>query len=476
MTKQQLSINLKVAASASQFEEGRKLFQEIIRQYPDVVDAWDVFYALKIQRAGVEIDNVVYIAEKFLDHDPVKNMYVLYLKDKYIDTIDQHNFRQHEPWIKKITEISIQKNFNSDNADSYPCNYTKGVMKLLKFYRKPNLNVEKVGSWITKLDPEKLSKAENKFIDSEGKERILASQYEDYYSILSDLRLKERKYEECIEICNYALNHITKFHYDNDIWFKRRKALALIELGKQDEGFEILMKLSSNRKGEKWFIFHEIAKIYFEKEEYNKALDFCVKAIGLPRDEDKKINLYADTARYLFKLNRLEDARLLAHFIAAITVKENLKQKSDILRIFEYFKIKPEEISDPKTTFFSAKKRVLEMFGISRQDNFAKKKGDGQRISKILSPVEKNPQLLQGKVVKILNENERGKNGFLSSDKKQYYFNLQTGFHLTKCIHVGTIVEFKVQPALEGKKDQIRITKVLNSEIEEQVENIIDKN
>lgn len=465
MTKQELSAKLKAAVSANQFEEGKQLFQELMCQYPEAIDGWDVFYALKIQRTGVSVQDIEQLAEKFLDFGPVKNMYVLVLKDKYIDTLDQNNFRNYETWIEKITQISEQKNFNAEDADPYPCNYTKGVLKLIKLYKKPNLNVEKVSYWIAKLDPDKLSREEYKYKNEEGKDRVKASPQEDYYSILSDLKLKERKYEECIEICNYALGHFKKFNYDNDIWFKRRKALSLIELGKQDEGFEILLNLSSNRKGEKWFIFHEIAKIYLEKVEFAQALDYCIKAIALPRDEDKKINLYADTARCLFKLNRLEDARLLADFISAVTAKENLKQKSDILKIFDYFKIKPEDISDPKSAFFTTKKKVLDMFGVSQKDNFNKKIGERRGMDRNASNDKEPQQLYQGKVIKILHDNEKGKDGFLRSENKQHYFTVSSKFHLTPEIEVGSLVEFKILPAQEGKKEQVRIMKIITNDI-----------
>jgi tetratricopeptide (TPR) repeat protein len=274
--------------------------------------------------------------------------------------------------------------------------------------------------------------------------------------------LKERKYEECIEICDYALEHLTRFHYDNDIWFKRRKALSLIELENQDDGFEILMNLSSNRKGEKWFIFHEIAKIYLEKEEYSDALEYCVKAIALPRDEEKKINLYADTARCLYKLKRFEDARLMADFIAAVTAKYNLKQKSDILKIFDHFKIKPEDISDPKSAFFATKKKILDMFGVGQKEDFKKKGRERKGRERNNSEVRSDEELLKGRVIKILHDNERGKDGFLICDHKQYYFSVSANFQLTPEIKIDTTVEFKILPAKEGKKEQLRITKIIS--------------
>jgi hypothetical protein len=462
MTKQELSLQLKSHVSSNNFKDGKQVFDHLIQSFLETIDGWDVFYALKIQRAGINIEQIESISEKFLDFGPVKNMFVLYLKDKYIDTLDQQNFRNHELWIEKITQISEQKNFNLDSVDPYPCNYTRGVLKILKFYRKPNLNIEKVAYWIGKLDPTKLSKSENNFKDAEGKERTLASPMEDYYSILSDLKLKERQYEECIEICDFTLGQFSKFHYDNDIWLKRRKALCLIELDKQDEAFEILVKLSTNRKGEKWFIFHEIAKLYFEKEEYSKALDFYVKAIALPRDEDKKINLYADCARCLFKLKRMEDAKLIAELIASVSVKENLSQKSDVIRIFQYFKINIEEIKDAKSFFFTTKARVLDMFNVKINQKNSTNNRDRIKRKNDYTAIEKSGELLQGKVIKILNDNERGKDGFLLIEKKQHYFSMSKNFHLSAQISVGCNVECRYETNKLNSKNSIRIVKLLS--------------
>jgi tetratricopeptide (TPR) repeat protein len=459
MTKQELSTKLKIAVSNNQFNEGKQVFLDLFNQFQNELNEWDVFYALKIQKAGIEIENIDQVIEKFYDFGPVKNMYVLVLKEKYIDTLDQNNFRNHEKWIEKITQISVQKNFNQENVDSYPCNYTRGVLKMLKFYRKPNLNVEKVTFWISKLDPSKLSREEFKFKDSEGKERILASPLEDYYSILSDLKLKERKYEECIQICENALGLFSKFHYDNDIWFKRRIALSHIELGKQDLGFDILLNLTNNRKGEKWFIFHEIANLYFEKGEYEKALEFNIKAIALPRDEDKKISVYLDTARSLFKLNRLEDSKLMAEFISIVATKENLKLKSEVLNLLEYFKINSNTNQDVKSAFFSTKKRILELFGVNNESEKRK-----LQLKKVGNDSTSNLNRYQGNIAKILHDNDKGKDGFIKSKIGQHYFTLSSKFHLTSQITLGTLVEFQIITRDSERKEQIKILKIIKNE------------
>ena len=61
-----------------------------------------------------------------------------------------------------------------------------------------------------------------------------------------------------------------------------------------------------------------------------------------------------------------------------------------------------------------------------------------------------------------MNDNERGKDGFLKFDNKDFYFSLSSNYHLTPKIEVGMKVEFKIHPSKDGKKEQTRITKIIS--------------
>ncbi len=88
-----------------------------------------------------------------------------------------------------------QRQINGD--DNYPCPYTIGVFKLLKTYKEPNFNLNKIQRWIVKLNPEKLSRRGTQSPNTDGKVRKIASDYETYYSILTSLLEKQKKYREC---------------------------------------------------------------------------------------------------------------------------------------------------------------------------------------------------------------------------------------------------------------------------------------
>ncbi|MBC8258383.1 MAG: hypothetical protein H8E38_05155, partial [SAR324 cluster bacterium] len=67
----------------------------------------------------------------------------------------------------------------------------------------------------------------------------------------------------------------------------------------------------------------------------------------------------------------------------------------------------------------------------------------------------------KGEILRIMNDNERGKDGFLKSDNKDFYFSLSSKFHLTPKVEIGTKVEFSIVPSKDGKKEQTRITKII---------------
>jgi hypothetical protein len=68
---------------------------------------------------------------------------------------------------------------------------------------------------------------------------------------------------------------------------------------------------------------------------------------------------------------------------------------------------------------------------------------------------------LEGEIVRILHDNERGKVGFLKSNGKEHYFSVNPNFQFISKIAVGTKVLFEIKPATDGKKEQTRIKKII---------------
>jgi len=69
--------------------------------------------------------------------------------------------------------------------------------------------------------------------------------------------------------------------------------------------------------------------------------------------------------------------------------------------------------------------------------------------------------LLQGSIKNILHDNEKGKNGFLTSSQKDYYFVIPRDSKLIDSIIKGCKVEFKVI-SLDDNKERAKILKVID--------------
>ena len=417
MNKRDSIDKAKSLMSQNSYSEAAKIFNEVQEAFADEINGWDVFFMIKCVRAGGEVRNIDELAEKHKDFDNARSLYVWLLYDRHVKIFDSKDAFKHEEGIRKLLEYSEQKDFSQDDADAIPCPYTLGVFKIIKHYKKPNFNISKIDEWTQKLVSNKLSRKENVFTDKSGKERRIASPYEDYYATLSTLNLKQEKYKECIEICDYALANINNLHYDNDIWFKRRKATSMIKLGMEEKGFELLLSLSKNRKGDKWFIYVEIAEVYFENEDYENALEFCIKGIKAYGDEAFKINLLILTARTLFKLQRMDDATILAKYMLGMSLVHELKEKNDLKRIVDYFKIDKSSIEEPKKYLSEHRRKVDEIFKIDRNAGKKKKKNFGHK-----KPIEIKPGDEVKGWVKTVHGN--GKSGHVIANKEAYFFSM----------------------------------------------------
>ncbi|MFN8324839.1 MAG: hypothetical protein U0T80_03675 [Flavobacteriaceae bacterium] len=141
----------------------------------------------------------------------------------------------------------------------------------------------------------------------------MASDYEKYYALKTKSLYKLSEYNLCIDSCNQALNTITEFHYNNDLWFKMRIALSEDKLGNHEKGEDLLQEILKSKAGsDKWFLYRDISEIYFEQKEYNKAWKLAVEATYYGNEPHFLIGLFLLQAKILFKLNRVDDGKLLA--------------------------------------------------------------------------------------------------------------------------------------------------------------------
>lgn len=321
--------------------KARDTYVEVWNTYPTEFNDWDAFFFFQsIRKSGQGLEELEKeIFEKYGTNERVKSIYSWVLFDRFVRNFDETKITALEPGIMRLTEVVSQKDM-VNATDSIPCPYTIGVTRIIKAYKKANFNIQKIGYWLDKLDEAKLSRVPTKRHDEVKDIDVeMASDYESFLSTKAKFLERTEEYEKCIDVCDKALAEITNMHHDNNIWFVRLKALSLINLDRSDEGETLLESLLKDRKGQKWFIKKELADLYNEHAQYEKALNYAIDAALTGQDYELKTELFLLIARIFFRMNKSDEARAHAKLLLSITQKEERRIKADHANIYKHFEL-----------------------------------------------------------------------------------------------------------------------------------------
>lgn len=360
------------------------------------------------------------------------------------ETINNSNFHynKNELILRIEVLIPILLSINNDYSKTLTSNLFSIVLKSEK--KKPAPNWKLINDFCNHFNPENLSTVCST-IQVERKRQLkdmeLASDMENWFAYKTKSLLKIGEWQECFDTSKKALESIENFHYSNEVWFARRIALAKKNLGNIEEAIEELQTIL--RKKKEWFIQKELAELYFEKEDFEKAFKYSIDAIT----NFGPIKFKVDLLYLLGRIHKNKDETELAfkHFSLSklIRQKEDWKvpQKLfDELRNFEISEINIIDIGNLESEL----KKYWNSFSTKKKKSFSKLK-----------------KAQKGEIVRIMNDNERGKDGFLKSDNKDFYFSLSSKFHLTSKIEIGIKVEFIRISSKDGKKEKAQITKII---------------
>ena len=333
--------------------EAIKIYHEIWKDYNAEFNGWDAFFTIqtlrKIDCSNAEIDWAFELADKFPE-ERVTNLLGWLVFDKLVKHSNKQEIINNESKILKMAQILPQKNLSE--VKSYPCPVTMSLLKLAKNYSKP-FNKNKVQQILDLINPDFLSLKENN--PNEDSEDSYSSDFERYVSLNSKLLIKLEKFSECIKWCEIGLSKLESFHGNNDLWFKMRIALSEDKLGNHEKGEKLLNEIVSSRVGsDKWFIYKEISEIYFEQKEYSKAWRLAVEATYYGNEPHYLIGLFLLQAKILFKLNRVDDGKLLAELIAAIIKEQQWGERQAYSKLFDFYKIKIQEVDSVANLFSKA--------------------------------------------------------------------------------------------------------------------------
>ena len=403
------------------YEQALALYKECWEAFKDECNEWESWgYAYCLQKLKRYTEALELCRESYKKNSnflPNKNLYawsIYYTEIKKEKIVDKSLL---EKAANGILTLSTQE-------DKYSP-YVATVFKVLNSYKEP-FSATKIIEWCGKLNPEILNEETFSFENEKGKEMELASKREDYYSLLTQALYETGKYAECVELCNKGLNQITKFHYSNDIWFKRKIALCYQKLGDHELSLSILLDVLKRKK--EWFVEKEIAEVYLSMGDVPKATQYAVDAALSPGDFDKKVNLFNLIGEILISLSKKAEA--LDHFILIYAIKKEFEQ-----RITSTLENRIKELGGDTTTLPQSRQQ----FNKCKNTWSLLKFGDQKE--------------LKGKIDKML---PNGKSGFVKSetDGQTYFFGIHQFKGKKELIKPGQEVKYFLEDSFDKTKNK----------------------
>ena len=310
---------------------------------------------------------------------------------------------------------------------------------LKKFKDKPSVNWTVVNRFCDLVSVDSLdTECRAIEVDRKGEKKPmeLASSKEDWFAIKTKALFETQHYQECFELSKTALESFEKFHYSNEVWFARRIALSKKHLGNSADALNELLLILRRKK--EWFIQNEVAQIYKENGDYEKAFKFAISALNNFGDLEYKVGLLVLIAELL----TLKEEKELSFKHYSL---------SKLLRQQEEWNV-PNSISVALSQFSFEQIPIEKLPGLKQE---LKKYWNGFN-SQQQSPLRQNTNQRQTvKIDKILHNDEKGADGFIKFDgNKSIYFRANATEEIIKRIIIGLEVEFKIIPAKEDKKEK----------------------
>ena len=204
------------------------------------------------------------------------------------------NFKSEEMLFKsveKITEITTQQDLNKGDY----CIYTISVLKVIR-HLKGQKDYHCLPYWLEKIDPMLLSDEQKEYNG-----RTKQSDREYYFEVASIAYYNCGDYERCAEVTKSALDSVKDFVGNSIIWHKWRLGKSLSETNRPLEALGYLREIADIAR--EWFIYHEIADIYFRFGKSDMALDYLCPAVLSDEPLTSKFKIYHLIFRILTQRN-----------------------------------------------------------------------------------------------------------------------------------------------------------------------------
>ena len=342
--------------------------------------------------------------------------------------------------LSKVQDlIPLLYNLNTEFEKTLISQLFSIVLKSEK--QKPNTNWELINNFCDEFDPNNLS-VEGRTGKVERKDKMkdmeFASDREVWFANKTKALFKLEDWAQCFELSKIALDSFKVFHYSNEIWFARRIALCKKNLGNPSEAIAELLAILKKKK--EWFIQTEVAQLYLEANDIENAFKYAMQAVTNWGDLEFKVELLSLLGKILHLKNENELAFKHYSLSKFLRQKEGWKVNQELiekLEAFDYPEIPADDISKLKSEL----KKYWSTF---------KPSNDNSETS----------GTMEGVILKILNDNERGKDGFLKCNNTEHYFSVSGNSDLTPKIETNTKVLFQLIET--GEKVSAKIIKIID--------------
>lgn len=306
-----------------------------------------------------------------------------------------------------ITDVCRQADMNVVNT----CPYTLSVLKVfdMLFDKGEFYNCL---YWIDKIRPEFLN-------DEKGmwKGRPTKSRRERFLDRATKALLECEEYDDCIDLCQMALESMDDFINYADTWYRWRIAKSLKALNRHEEALAYLTEVLSVKQ--EWYMYRDMAEIHCSLGNEDEALENVCCAMLAPGQRQMKVNLYGLVYHLLKDSNpeiALKHAQM--YYLLKINTQADIDEEIEDLFIDES-EIDGDALEDEITDFW-------------KEFRF------------------KNQKLQYGTVIQYLEDKNYG---FIRSDDDESIF-----FHGSSVsddeVHIGQYVSFYTERNFDKSKNR----------------------
>lgn len=394
----------------------RKLWDKDPLQFNEW-DGWSYAFCLKEMKMFAEgLDICRQLYPRFKNSAFIKNLYAQCIYYSQIKTTP-------------LPSLSIQKKAVRAMVDLAPPHQEYSLSGLAIFHLcKALMSLQpapwaEIESWLLIMDPDLLTQAPFRYRLPDGKPVESASHQEQWYSYMIRVKAGLNQPNELLKLLEEAKKRNIQWHYQNDIWFERKKAFAYVQLNQPEQAKEILVNILKRKKD--WFLYSDLGDVITGKDE--KLKYYSLAALGKGKI-GMKISLFEKIANLLAGSEEHSVARQ-RHFLLIARIR---------LENGWPFQEKLEKILNEENINLNAVNSAQEVFNqlIPFWNSFAK------------PPVNQ-----QKGVIDFIHGN--GKSGIIKGeDGQKYFFPLSQVRKVSKKLVPGTPVLFTLKDSFDKKKNK----------------------